>query len=408
MRVIILGADGYIGFPLSLRLARRGHFLLLVDNFTTRRIVRSLDSRSVVPVHGMPARLVTMREYFPSPIKFIVGDVTRLPLVERWVKEFQPECIVHLAQQPRAPYSMIGPEEAWTTIANNVRGNLNVVYAIKRHAPHCHLLKMGSAGEYGTPNFAIEEGFMAIKYKGRSDTIPVPRAGQSFYHLSKIFDSYVVTLANKIWNVTATDVMQGIVYGLYTQEQKIAPELSTRMDVDAIWGTVLHRQCAELVALGHILIYGSGKMTRGFLSLEDSITCLELLMTNPPPERQYRVVNQLDEVLSTLDIADRVEEAGSNLGLQVQQREYIPDPRVEAQRHYYNPATATLKALGFTPAKTMKDELGYLLQALMHYRHRIPVELLRPTVRWRRTRNLTLGGKHYGTAREPDTARSQS
>ena len=383
--IIIFGADGYIGWPLAAHLGKRNpdKKIILIDNFATRELVDSVGSFSLVPIKAMEERVAYYEKTMGlNNLKFILADAREPESVDRIFSKYRPESVVHLAQQRSAPFSMIDQEHALYTQFNNLTTNMNILYSIARHAPHAHLLKMGSMGEYGTPGVEIAEGPIEIEKNGRKSSVIFPRDGQSWYHLSKIFDTYNLILANRAYGIRATDVMQGVVYGAKIDETR-DPWLATRFDFDSIWGTVINKYVVQAVILNKLLIYGKGKQMRGFLSLYDSINCLELLLNNPPPEGKYRVVNQMDDVYNTLELAGKVEKIAQEFDIKVQ-LELVRNPRVEKEEHYYAVEHKILPSLGFKKEKTLDEVVREIFQAVIPNKSRaVKVkENIYPTVYW--------------------------
>jgi nucleoside-diphosphate-sugar epimerase len=255
---------------------------------------------------------------------------------------------------------MIDRQRAIYTQHNNIEGTLNVLYAIKELVPNCHLLKLGTMGEYGTPNMEIPEGFFEIEYHGRKDTLPFPRQPNSIYHLSKVHDSANIQFASRVWGVAATDVMQGIVYGTRTDEM-VHDALFTRFDFDEAFGTVINRFCAEAVIGQPLTVYGNGNQKRGFIDLIDSVQCLTIAAENPPDKGEYRVFNQLDEVYNLRELANEVTMVAKGMGLIVETG-LIPNPRLEKEEHN------KLKRLGFQPTRTIRESIRQILTDLLQHR----------------------------------------
>ncbi len=392
--VIIFGADGYIGWPLAVHLGCKGqnkeeedeqNRVVLVDNFSTRELVNSVMSDSLVPIGSMRERITAYERVTGRKNLFFFQADARDPVaVDKIISLFKPESIVHLAQQRSAPFSMIDQEHALYTQTNNLATNLNIVYSMARHVPRAHLLKMGSMGEYGTPGIEITEGQIEIERKGRMAKAIFPRTGQSWYHLSKVFDTYNLLLANRAYGIRATDVMQGVVYGARIDETK-EDSLATRFDFDSIWGTVINKYVVQAVVLNKLLIYGKGKQKRGFLSLYDSINCLDLLLDNPPDQGEYRVVNQMDEIYDTLELADKVGRiASKEFGVDVEM-ERIPNPRIEKEEHYYEVEHKLLPSLGFKRKKEIDEVLREIFETVISNKDRASrmKSLIYPTVDWR-------------------------
>lgn len=383
--VVIFGADGYIGWPLALHLGMRGdERIVLVDNFSTRKLVKSVKSDSLVPVRSMKERLAAYTgETGRKNLTFVEADVQDPRAVDRIIARYKPGKIVHLAQQRSAPFSMIDQEHVLYTQINNVATNVNIVFSMIRHVPDAHLLKMGSMGEYGTPGIEIGEGNIEIERKGKKASVLFPRMGQSWYHLSKIFDTYNVALANRIHGIAATDVMQGVVYGTRVNEIT-RRELSTRLDFDSIWGTVINKYVVQSVLFKKLLIYGKGRQTRGFLSLYDSINCLTLLLDNPADKGEYRVVNQIDEIYDTLQLAERVKKIAKEYDIETD-FEYVENPRVEREEHDYEVEHRILPALGFRKEKTIDEVIREIFGDVIENRRRAErmKKLVYPTVYWK-------------------------
>jgi UDP-sulfoquinovose synthase len=241
-------------------------------------------------------------------------------------------------------------------------------------------------GEYGTPNIDIEEGFIRIVHNGREDLLPFPKQPGSFYHLSKVHDSHNIAFCCKIWGIRATDLNQGVVYGTVTHEIEQDETLINRFDYDEVFGTALNRFCAQ-AAVGHPLtVYGKGGQTRGFLDIRDTVRCIELACLNPPARGEYRVFNQFTEQFSVLQLAQMVQAIGKKFGLNVS-IEHLPDPRVEAEDHYYNAKHTKLVDLGLEPHLLAESLLDSLVNIAVRYQDRVDQSLFLPRVDWRNTRN---------------------
>ncbi len=382
MRVLILGGDGYLGWPTALYFSARGHDVEVVDNFSRRQMHLERGSDSLTPILSLPDRIAAWRHESELTIQSRIGDLTDGEFTATVVREFQPDAIVHYGEQPSAPYSMIDRAHAVFSQTNNVVGTLNVLFAMRDFAPECHLVKLGTMGEYGTPNIDIEEGFIEIEHKGRKDTLPFPKMPGSFYHLSKVHDSHNIHFACRTWGLRATDLNQGIVYGIETDETSRHPDLITRFDYDEMFGTVLNRFCLQAV-IGHPLtVYGKGGQKRGFINIRDTLRCVELAATNPAGAGEYRVFNQFTEIFSVRELAEAVGGAAAELGMDVTV-EHLPDPRVEAEEHYYNPRADKLRELGLEP-HLLSDELVIsMLKIIDQYKDRVIERAILPTTTWR-------------------------
>jgi UDP-sulfoquinovose synthase len=386
MRIAVFGGDGYCGWATALYLSRKGHTVAVVDNFVRRLWDHELGAQTLTPIRPLYERLAVWQRLTGNVIESFVGDITDYDFLSSMVKSFEPEAIVHFAEQRSAPYSMIDRKHAVSTQVGNVTGTLNVLYAIRELAPDCHLVKLGTMGEYGTPNIDIEEGFIEIEHNGRKDVLPFPKQPGSFYHLSKVHDSHNIAFACKIWGIRATDLNQGVVYGTVTDEVEMDEALVNRFDYDEVFGTVLNRFCAQ-AALGYPLtVYGKGGQTRGFLDIRDTVRCIEIACLSPAKPGEFRVFNQFTEQFNILELAMMVQDSGKEIGLEVQ-IEHLADPRVEAESHYYNAKHSKLIELGLEPHRLSESLLDSLINIAIRYKDRIdPVQFV-PTVNWRSARN---------------------
>ena len=386
MRIAVLGGDGYCGWATALYLSRKGHSVAIIDNFARRQWDHELSAQTLTPIRPLQERLSVWRQLTGEVIESFVGDITDYDVVTSMVKSFAPEAIVHFAEQRSAPYSMIDRKHALFTQIGNVTGTLNVLYAIQEVVPDCHLVKLGTMGEYGTPNIDIEEGYIEIEHNGRKDVLPFPKQPGSFYHLSKVHDSHNIAFACKIWGIRATDLNQGVVYGTVTDEVMMDEALVNRFDYDEVFGTVLNRFCAQ-AALGYPLtVYGKGGQTRGFLDIRDTVRCIEIACLNPAKPGEFRVFNQFTEQFNILELAKLVQESGKDLGLTVE-IEHLPDPRVELEAHYYNAKHSKLIELGLEPHSLSESLVDSLINIAIRYKDRIDASQFLPTVNWRNARN---------------------
>lgn len=384
MRVLIAGVDGYLGWPLALHLAKRGHEVAGVDVFFRRQWVEEMGSWSATPIVPMKSRLEAFKKAFGEKLRFWEGDLRNYGLVEKILREFQPEAIVHFGECPSAPYSMMDVEHAVFVQTNNITTTFNLIFGMRDICPEAHLVKLGTMGEYGTPNVDIPEGFFEIEYRGRRDRLPFPRQAGSWYHWSKVHGSNNIMFACKIWNLRATDVMQGVVFGSRIDEMAGDERLLTRLDFDQAFGTAVNRFCCQAV-IGHPLTpFGKGRQKRGFLPLRDSMQCLTLAVENPPENAgAYRVLNQFQEVYDVTTLALKVENVARGLGLEVEVRNLV-NPRRELEEHYYNPDHQHLFDLGYKPSHDVEREIEIVLTDLLRWQARIEEkrDLLLPDIRW--------------------------
>jgi len=385
MRILVLGGDGYLGWATSMYFSKRGHEVHAVDNYLRRRAHAEAGTDSLTPIlPSLPERARVWNEVSGLEVGVTEGDLVEWEVVERLFTEFRPEAIVHYGEMPSAPYSMKDREHAVFTHQNNVVNTLNVLWAMERFAPEAHLVKLGTMGEYGTPNIDIEEGFITIDHNGRSDTLPFPKLPGSWYHLTKVHDSHNIHFACRIWGLRATDLNQGVVYGIETEETKLDERLVTRFDYDEVFGTALNRFCVQAV-IGHPLTaYGKGGQTRGYLNILDTLQCVELATLNPAEPGEFRVFNQFTEQFSIRDVAEKVREAGATHGIDVE-IEHLENPRVELEEHYYNAKHAKLLDLGLHPHFLSETLIESMFSTIERYKDRVILDHIMPSTRWRPT-----------------------
>jgi UDP-sulfoquinovose synthase len=379
---LILGGDGYLGWPTAMRFSARGHDVFVVDNFARRRWHNEHSTDSLTPIRGLADRIDAWREISGRDIHAFVGSIEDGEFLDRVVAEVLPEAVVHYGEQPSAPFSMISRRHAVETQQTNVIGNLNLLWAMRDRVPDCHLVKLGTMGEYGTPNIDIEEGYIEINHKGRTDVLPFPKLPGSLYHLSKVHDSHNIHFACRIWGLRATDLNQGVVYGIETDETALDDRLCTRFDYDEIFGTALNRFCTQAV-IGHPLtVYGKGGQTRGFLNIRDTLQCVELAVENPPEAGEYRVFNQFTESFSVGELADLVQRSAAEIGIE-SEINHLDNPRVEAEDHYYNPVHTKLLHLGLKPTYLGEELVESMLHALERHKHRVIDAAIDPKTQWK-------------------------
>jgi UDP-sulfoquinovose synthase len=367
-------------------LSKQGHSVAAVDNFVRRQWDHELGVQTLTPIRPLADRLRIWQELSGRTIDLFVGDVTDYDFVVSLLSGFKPDAVVHFAEQRSAPYSMIDRKHAILTQVNNVTGTLNILFAIREIRPECHLVKLGTMGEYGTPNIDIEEGYITIEHNGRRDSLPFPKQPGSFYHLSKVHDSHNMMFATRIWGLRATDLNQGVVYGTMTDEVALDEGLINRFDYDEVFGTVLNRFCVQASVGQPLTVYGKGGQTRGFLDIRDTVRCIEIACLDPAQPGECRVLNQFTEQFTILELARLVQAAAKSMGLNVE-IDHLPDPRVEAEEHYYNAKHSKLIDMGLQPHFLSKSLLDSLMNIAMKYRDRIDASLMLPHVNWRQPRN---------------------
>ena len=381
MRVLILGSDGYLGWPTAMSFAAKGHEVCAVDNYLRRWMALETSSEALMPNPNLIERAKLFQAVSGQEIRVEIGDVTDYRFLSQLVRDFQPETIVHYAEQPAAPYGMKSYREAHLTLNNNLNSTLNVIWAVMEEAPGCHIVKLGTMGEYGTPNIDIEEGWLEVEHKGRKETFLYPRQAGSFYHTTKVLDTDMLWFYVRTYGIRATDLLQGPVYGLSTPESDLDQRLLPNFHYDDIFGTVVNRFLVQAVAGVPLTVYGKGGQTRGYLNLNETLQCVELAMNNPAEEGELRIMNQFVETFSVNEIADKIQRVGNQLNLNVQVQN-IENPRKEAEDHYYNPAHTGLLEMGLTPHYMTDETLEALLRQVLAYRDNIDRDKIMPRVSW--------------------------
>lgn len=383
MRIIVAGGDGFCGWPTTLHLSNLGHEVAIVDNLVRREYDKELGSDSLTPILPIRERLEAWKEISGKEIVFYEGDLNHYDFLRMVFRDFGPEAFVHFAEQRAAPYSMIDRAHAVYTQSNNVLGNLNVLYAIKEEAPDCHLVKLGTMGEYGTPNIDIEEGYLTVEHKGRSHTFLYPKTPGSFYHLTKVHDSNNIYFACRMWGIRATDLNQGIVYGVQTPETRLDERLVNRFDYDGVFGTALNRFLSQAAVGFPLSVYGKGGQTRGYINIEDTVKCIQLACEQPAEPGEFRVVNQLTEWFSVGELAECVKRVGDEKGLDVEVRN-VDNPRIELEEeHYFNVVHSKLEEMGLEP-KLLDDEvLAEIIDLAIQYKDNIREELIMTSPTWK-------------------------
>ena len=383
MKILVIGGDGYLGWPTALYLAERDHDVAVVDNFQRRLWDHEIGASSLIPILSLQDRIRVWSELGKRPIAAHVGDVTDWDFVERLFRSFEPEAIIHYGEHRSAPFSMLSRRHAVMTQVNNVVGTMNILFAMRDFAPDSHLVKLGTMGEYGTPNIDIEEGFLEVAHNGRTDVLPYPKQAASFYHLSKVHDSNNIMFVCRAWGLRSTDLNQGVVYGVHIDETALHPGLATRLDYDDVWGTVLNRYCVQAAINHPLTVYGKGGQTRGFLDIRDTLQCVELATINPADAGEYRVFNQFTEQFTVAELAEKVADASRKLGWEPI-IENVTNPRHEAEEHYYNAAHTKLMDLGLQPHYLSDTLIDTLLDTVAEHAEAVNRHLLYPGHSWKR------------------------
>lgn len=383
MKVLILGGDGYLGWPTAMYFAQRGFEVSVVDNLAKRYWEAEIGVEPLMPLRPLQTRIKRFEEITGKKIGLYIGDIaTNNRFVYNLFEEIRPDAIIHYAEQPSAPYSMADREKALYTQRNNIIGTLNVVFAMRHACPDAHLIKLGTMGEYGTPNIDIEEGWLELTHNGRTDRMLYPKKPGSFYHLSKVHDSHNLEFCCRIWGTRVTDLNQGVVYGIDTDETALHPELNTSFHYDGVFGTVLNRFVAQAIHGSPLTVYGKGGQTRGFLNIRDTLRCVELSALNAAEPGEFRVFNQFTEQFSVMDLAEKVKRVGDQRKLNVK-IDHIVNPRVEMEEHYYNAKHSALPALGLEPHLLTDEVIDHMFAVAAEHRERINPAVLLPDVKWK-------------------------
>ena len=390
MKILVLGGDGYLGWPTAMHFAASGDEVWIADNFAKRKWELEDGIEPLLPTPTLHRRVLCWNASGSgSEIRMKVGDLINHRFVYNLFQEVQPDTIVHYAEQPSAPYSMQSRAAAVMTQHNNVIGNLNLLFAMQRHCPDAHLIKLGTMGEYGTPNIDIEEGWLDLEHNGRKDRLLYPKKAGSFYHLSKVHDSHNIEFACRIWGIRATDLNQGVVYGIETDQTVLQDELRTSFHYDHVFGTVLNRFLVQAVRGLPLTIYGKGGQTRGFLNIRDTLACVELAARNPGQSGEFRVFNQFTEQFTVTQLAEKMVAAGTRAGLAVT-IDHLDNPRVELEEHYYNAKNTALTSLGLQPNLLTDGVMDNMLATVRRHVDLVNPDIIMPQIRW-------AGGEVSGT-----------
>jgi UDP-sulfoquinovose synthase len=382
LKILVLGADGYLGWPTCLYFSQRGHEVIGIDNYFRRNAAVELDCESLIPTPNLLQRSKIWEECTNKKIRIYIGDITDYDFLLSVFREYKPDTLIHYAEQPSAPYSMMNRDKAAFTVQNNLLTTLNITYAVKDTNPECHIIKLGTMGEYGTPNIDIEEGWLEIEHKGRKDKFLFPRQAGSLYHTTKIQDTDMLWFYVRTWGLRVTDLMQGPVYGLSTDETDLDSSLMPNFHYDEIFGTVLNRFIVQAVAGHPLTVYGKGNQTRGFLNLKDTMQCVYLSALQPAKQGELRIFNQLTEPFSVNQLAEMVKKIGDKLGYKVEIN-HITNPRIEKEDHYYNIQYSGLLGLGLQPHYLTDEILESFFVISDRYKERINFGAFYKGIQWK-------------------------
>lgn len=381
MRILILGGDGYLGWPTAMSFAGKGHEVCVMDNYLRRHIAQETSSEALIPVPNLNDRAGIWKGISGEAIRVVIGDCIDYRIMSEVFRGFQPEVVIHYAEQPSGPYSMLGYNEARRTLDNNLGVTFNVIWVVMEYAPECHIIKLGTMGEYGTPNIDIEEGWLEVEHNGRKHTFLYPRQASTLYHTTKVLDTDLLWFYVRTHGLRVTDIMQGPVYGLSTDEADEDERLLPNFHYDDIFGTVVNRFLVQAVADVPLTVYGKGGQIRGYLNLKDTLQCVELAMTNPVEKGNLRILNQFTEQFSVNELAEKVQRVGNGMGLNVEVKS-IENPRKEAEEHYYNPKHHGLLDLGLKPHYMTDEVVMEMLEKVIEYKDRIDDRKILPRVKW--------------------------
>lgn len=381
MNVLILGADGYLGWPTAMNLAELGHNVFAVDNYLRRNMARDRDVETLYSLPNLVERCRIWEETGGKSISPMIGDLRDWTFVQEVFQVTSPDIVIHYAEQPSAPYSMMDRPAAMLTITNNLEVTANTIFALREFCPDAHLIKLGTMGEYGTPDIDIEEGWLTVHHNGRSDRFLYPRQAGSLYHTTKIMDTDLLWYYVRMWDLRVTDLMQGPVYGIFTDESRRDERLLPHFAYDELFGTVVNRFVTQAVVGYPLTVYGKGEQTRGYLDIRDTLQCVRLSLENPAEKGELRIFNQFVETFSVNQLAERVQQAGKQIGLGVR-IESLENPRKEKEEHYYNPKHSGLLELGLTPHYMDTQMLVEMLEKVQKHSDAIDLHKIFRNTKW--------------------------
>ncbi len=392
--ILILGADGYLGWPTAMFFSKLGYQVTAVDNYFRRNACTELDVGMLYPIPTLIERAKIWHDKTGREIKVVIGDLQEPELMRSFFNgrvQYQwalndtftgiPETVVHYAEQPSAPYSLLNYKYANTTLVNNLLITNNLMFAIRDLNPDTHVVHVGTMGEYGTPNIDIEEGWLEIEHKGRKDKFLFPRQASSLYHTTKIMDTDLMWFAVRMWKLRITDLMQGPVYGIETAESAVDERLKTIFNYDEIFGTVINRFITQAIVGYPLTVYGKGGQTRGYININDTLQCIHRSAVNPPNKGELKIYNQIMETFSVNELAEKVQRVGIKLGYAVEIKPLV-NPRKEAEEHYYNPAYQGLLELGVKPHYLTDETLAEMFNNVESFKHNIRKYVIFRGIKW--------------------------
>jgi UDP-sulfoquinovose synthase len=386
MRVLVLGGDGFCGWPTSLYLSDRGHDITIVDNLSRRKIDVELEVDSLTPIRPISERLSVWKEVSGREIGFVNLDLaTEFDRLVDLLTDLRPDAIVHFAEQRAAPYSMRTEKTKRYTVDNNVRATHNLLTALVTSGVDASLVHLGTMGVYGygwSGSAPIPEGYLTVKVPTPDGEVEReilhPANPGSVYHLTKTLDQLLFSFYAANDRLRITDLHQGIVWGTQTDQTARDERLVNRFDYDGDYGTVLNRFLMQ-AAIGHPLtMHGTGGQTRAFIHIRDSVRCIEIALNNPPEAGSKVLVrNQVTEVHRLLDLAKMI---GDMTGGEIA---YLPNPRREAEENDLAVRNDQFLALGLQPTKLAEGLLEEITEIASKYKHRVdPTKIIARSV-WR-------------------------
>jgi UDP-sulfoquinovose synthase len=381
MRILILGGDGYLGWPTAMHLSARGYEIAVADNYLRRSLCREQNVAPLFTVPDLTKRVALWQQRTGRTIRPFIGNLADWSFIETLFSTFTPDAVVHYAEQPAAPYSMLNRQAAMLTLNNNLNVTANLIFAVREFCPEAHIVKLGTMGEYGTPDIDIEEGWIDIHHKGRTHKFLYPRQAGSLYHTTKIMDTDLLWFYVRMWAIRVTDLMQGPVYGLFTEETGHEQRLLPFFNYDELFGTVLNRFVVQAVAGYPLTVYGKGGQTRGYLNIKDTLSCIRLAIETPAEKGELRILNQFTETFSVNELAAWVQKVGNRMSLDVTVN-HVENPRKEAEEHYYNPRHTGLLELGLEPSYLTDDVVAEMLEFAMAHKEQIDRGQIFRKVEW--------------------------
>lgn len=395
MSILILGGDGYLGWPTAMHFSSRGYDVTVVDNYFRRNACTELDTGMLYQVPTLIERAKIWYAKTGKEIRVIIGHLSEPEFMRslftgnftyQWAinNKFNgaPETIIHYAEQPSAPYSVANYKYADITLINNLRVTNNLIWAVRDYSPDTHIIKLGTMGVYGTPNIDIEEGWLEVEHKGRKDKFLFPRQASSLYHTTKIMDTDLEWFGVRMWDLRITDLMQGPVYGIETEESKIDDRLKTIFNYDEIFGTIVNRFIVQSIVGYPLTVYGKGGQTRGYLNIKDTLQCIEASEKHPANKGELKIFNQIMETFTANELAELTQKVGNNLGLNVK-IDHIENPRKEAEEHYYNPTYQGLQNIGVTPHLLDETSMEKIFHIVEKHKNNIRKDVIFKGVKWR-------------------------